>query len=80
MRKIGHGKICHQLWPSQEFMCSNPKILIEVKNVNFHKTSITQPPFHKIDNTKDNINQSLPNGVLQIQPELGSLPPSSHSS
>lgn len=43
-----------------------------MKAVNFHKTSLLNPEFFKLDLTHDWLEQTVPGGVLQIQPELGS--------
>jgi hypothetical protein len=42
-----------------------------VKAVNFHKTSFLNPEFFKLDLAHDWLEQTVPGGVLQIQPELG---------
>lgn len=39
--------------------------------VQFHYSSFTQAPFEATNLMHDNLHQAVPNGILQIQPELG---------
>jgi hypothetical protein len=66
MSVIGHGK-------SAAIHISKSEInhLPAIKAVNFHKTSFLNAAFFKLDLTHDWLEQTVPGGVLQIQPELG---------
>jgi hypothetical protein len=41
------------------------------ETVNFHKSSFKVPPFLTMDTAHDSLNQTVPEGILQIQPKLG---------
>lgn len=48
-----------------------PIIGHELKAVHFHKSSIVNNPFYSLDLQKDILQQAVPTGILQIQPNLG---------
>jgi hypothetical protein len=41
------------------------------ETVNFHKSSFKATPFLTLDTAHDSLNQTVPDGILQIQPKLG---------
>lgn len=43
----------------------------ELQAVHFHKSSFANTPFHSLDLSGDSLQQSVPTGVLQVQPKLG---------
>jgi hypothetical protein len=44
---------------------------IAVDKVNFHKGTFKAPPFFTLDTGHGWLNQTLPDGIVQIQPKLG---------
>lgn len=48
-----------------------PIIGHELDTVYFHASTFNSPPFHKIDTYRDSLQQSVPTGILQVQPALG---------
>ncbi|GIZ44734.1 hypothetical protein CKM354_000792500 [Cercospora kikuchii] len=47
-----------------------PKIGHELLEINFHTSSFTNPPFHRLALSSDNMSQAVPGAVLQVQPKL----------
>ena len=45
----------------------------EVETVNFHRNNFKNPPFLSVNQKLDTLEQVVPDGVLQVQPRLGSL-------
>lgn len=43
----------------------------EPRALNFHRSSFAAKPFFVVDTSKDNLEQSVPNGILHVQPKLG---------
>jgi hypothetical protein len=48
--------------------------------VNFHRSTFQSPPFISIDQTRDILEPTVPDTVLQVQPKLGLLVPFSNPS
>lgn len=62
-----HSKVAASVSPPDNSSSSH----IEVDKVNFHKSTFKAPPFFTLDTGRDWLNQTLPEGILQIQPKLG---------
>jgi hypothetical protein len=44
-----------------------------VPTINFHKTKLSNAPFLVMHPNQDRYNQTVPDGILQVQPKLGML-------
>ena len=75
MAVIGHGesyihsRVAARVSPPDNSSSSSSHIVVD--KVNFHKSTFTSPPFFTLDAGRDWLNQTLPGGILQIQPKLG---------
>lgn len=48
--------------------------IAEIPNVQFHRSSFANTPVQVLSLDQDTMQQSVPIGILQMQPVLGTLP------
>jgi hypothetical protein len=71
MKAIGHGTFVHEAHSAPALRKYQTDSVAEISEVNFHYTDFKSEPFIRININSDMLHQSVPTGILQIQPELG---------
>lgn len=47
---------------------------LDIETINFHNTSFVNPPYYIMDPRSDFAQQTVQNGIFQMQPRLGRFP------
>lgn len=68
LRKIGHGKETpHHAAENGSVLTRSP----DVETIEFHRTSFLTKPYYVMDSRNDFAQQTVQNGIFQMQPRLG---------
>lgn len=73
MAAIGHSELYTFKGLGKRWSMLTAFLSTVPETVNFHKSSFTAPPFLTLDTAHDSLNQTVPEGILQIQQKLGML-------